>query len=168
MQAGFQSKIVKAVRPWLRGGYFYSTGDNNPNDDIHGTFFAILPTPRVYARFPFFNEMNNRDLFAELMLRPTKALTLRSDVHALWLANRNDLWYSGGGAFQPWTFGYSGRPSNGATSLATLYDIGADYQWTRALSTGLYFGYARGGAVVAHIFSGNDAKFGFLEVNYRF
>jgi hypothetical protein len=168
VQAGFQPKIVKAIRPWLRGGYFYSTGDNNPNDDIHGTFFAILPTPRVYARFPFFNEMNNRDLFGELMLRPAKALTLRSDVHGLWLANSHDLWYSGGGAFQPWTFGYSGRPSNGATSLATLYDIGADYQWTRALSTGLYFGYARGGAVVAHIFSGNDAKFGFLEVNYRF
>ncbi|MGO4885919.1 MAG: alginate export family protein [Bryobacteraceae bacterium] len=165
---GFQPKIVTRIHPWLRGGYFYSTGDNNPNDDIHGTFFAILPTPRVYARFPFFNEMNNRDLFGELMLRPAKGLALRSDVHGLWLANSHDLWYAGGGAFQPWTFGYSGRPSNGATGLATLYDISADYQWTRALATGLYFGYARGGAVVAHIFPGNDARFGFMEVNYRF
>src|ERR1039458_151924 len=84
VEAGFQPAIAKAVRPWLRGGYFYSSGDNNPNDGTHGTFFAILPTPRVYARFPFFNEMNNRDLFGELMLRPTKALTLRSDVHGLW------------------------------------------------------------------------------------
>jgi hypothetical protein len=169
VEGGFQPKIVKAVRPWLRGGYFYSGGDNNPNDNIHGTFFAILPTPRIFARFPFFNEMNNRDLFGELMLRPTKALTLRSDVHGLWLANSHDLWYSGGGAFQPWTFGYNGRPSNGATGLATLYDISADYQWTRGLATGLYFGYARGGAVVEHIFPENsDAKLGFLEVNYRF
>ena len=169
VEAGYQPAIVKAVRPWLRGGYFYSSGDSNPNDDIHGTFFAILPTPRVYARFPFFNEMNNRDLFGELMLRPYKSLTFRSDIHGLWLANKNDLWYSGGGAFQPWTFGYNGRPSNGATGLATLYDIGADYQWTHAISTGLYFGYARGGAVVAHIFpTGSDAKFGFVEVNYRF
>lgn len=169
VEAGYQPKIIQAVRPWLRGGYFYSTGDNNPNDNIHGTFFAILPTPRVYARLPFFNEMNNRDLFGELMLRPAKALTLRSDVHGLWLANKNDLWYSGGGAFQPWTFGFNGRPSNGATGLATLYDISADYQMTRALSTGLYFGYARGGAVVAHIFSGDsNAKMGFVEANYRF
>ena len=169
VEAGYQPAIVKAVRPWLRGGYFYSSGDSNPNDDIHGTFFAILPTPRVYARFPFFNEMNNRDLFGELMLRPYKSLTFRSDIHGLWLANKNDLWYSGGGAFQPWTFGYNGRPSNGATGLATLYDISADYQWTHAISTGLYFGYARGGAVVAHIFpTGSDAKFGFVEVNYRF
>jgi hypothetical protein len=83
--------------------------------------------------------------------------------------NSHDLWYSGGGAFQPWTFGYNGRPSNGATGLATLYDISADYQWTRGLATGLYFGYARGGAVVEHIFPENsDAKLGFLEVNYRF
>jgi hypothetical protein len=169
VEGGFQPKIVKAVRPWLRGGYFHSSGDNNPNDNVHGTFFAILPTPRIFARFPFFNEMNNRDLFGELMLRPSKALTLRSDVHGLWLANSHDLWYSGGGTFQPWTFGYNGRPSNGATGLATLYDISADYQWTRGLATGLYFGYARGGAVVEHIFPENsDAKLGFLEVNYRF
>ncbi len=169
VEAGYQPKILKAVRPWLRGGYFYSTGDNNPNDDTHGTFFAILPTPRVYARFPFFNEMNNRDLFGELMLRPAKRLTLRSDIHGLWLANSHDLWYSGGGAFQPWTFGFSGRPSNGATGLATLYDISADYQMLRALSLGVYFGYARGGAVVEHIFPGDsNAKLSFVEANYKF
>jgi hypothetical protein len=169
VEAGFQPKIAKALRPWLCGGYFYSSGDNSATDNTHGTFFAILPTPRVYARFPFFNEMNNRDLFAELMLRPAKGLTLRSDVHGLWLANKNDLWYSGGGAFQPWTFGFNGRPSNGATGLATLYDISADYQWTRGLSTGLYFGYARGGAVVAHIFPGDsNGTLSFVEANYRF
>jgi hypothetical protein len=168
-EGGFQPRILSAVRPWLRAGYFYSTGDGNPNDNVHGTFFAILPTPRVYARFPFFNEMNNRDLFGELMLRPRKNLTLRSDVHGLWLANRNDLWYSGGGAFQPWTFGYNGRPSNGATGLATLYDISADYQWTRAVSTGLYYGYARGGEVIRHIFpTDSNGALGFVEFNYRF
>jgi Alginate export len=169
VEGGFQPRIATRIRPWLRTGYFYSSGDGNPNDDVHGTFFAILPTPRVYARFPFFNEMNNRDLFGELMLRPRKDLTFRSDVHGLWLANSNDLWYSGGGAFQPWTFGYSGRPSHGQTGLATLYDISADYQWTRAVALGLYFGYAHGGEVVALTFPGNsNAKFGYLEVNYHF
>lgn len=169
VEAGFQPAILKPVRPWLRGGYFYSSGDGNANDGVHGTFFAILPTPRVYARFPFFNEMNNRDLFGELMLRPRKRLTLRSDVHGLWLANSHDLWYSGGGAFQPWTFGFNGRPSNGATGLATLFDISADYQMTRAVYLGLYYGYARGGAVVAHIFPGDtNSSLGFVEVNYHF
>jgi len=169
VQGGFQPKIVRAVHPWLRWGYFYSTGDGNPNDNVHGTFFAVLPTPRVYARFPFFNEMNNRDLFGELMLRPAKRLTLRSDVHGLWLANSHDLWYSGGGAFQPWTFGFNGRPSNGSTGLATLYDISADYQVWRPLALSLYYGYARGGAVIQHIFpTDSNGSLGYVEVNYRF
>ena len=169
VEGGFQPRILPQVKPWLRGGYFYSSGDGNANDNVHGTFFSILPTPRVYARFPFFNEMNNRDAFGELMLRPHRNLTLRTDAHGLWLANRNDLWYGGGGAFQPWTFGYTGRPSNGATGLATLLDTSVDYQWSRALSTGFYYGYARRGEVVRHIFpSGPNGQFGFVEVNYHF
>jgi hypothetical protein len=169
VEGGYQPAILKPVRPWLRGGYFYSTGDRNASDDTHGTFFAILPTPRVYARFPFFNEMNNRDAFGELMVRPAKRLVLRSDIHGLWLTDSHDLWYAGGGAFQPWTFGFNSRPSNGHTGLATLYDISADYNWPHGVSTGLYFGYARGGAVVASIFPENkDSKMGFVEVNYHF
>jgi hypothetical protein len=169
VEGGYQPAILKPLRPWIRSGYFYSSGDGNATDNTHGTFFAILPTPRVYARFPFFNEMNNVDLFGELMLRPAKRMSIRSDIHGLWLANKNDLWYSGGGAFQPWTFGFNGRPSNGATGLATLYDVSWDYQMTRALSLGLYFGYARGGEVIQKIFPvDHNAKMGFLEANYRF
>jgi len=99
----------------------------------------------VYARFPFFNELNNKDAFGQVELRPGKNLTIRSDVHGLWLANSADLWYTGGGAFQPWTFGFQGRPSNGHTGLATLYDISGDYNWKHGISVGLYFGYAVGG-----------------------
>jgi hypothetical protein len=113
--------------------------------------------------------MNNRDAFGELMLRPAKRLVLRSDIHGLWLTDSHDLWYSGGGAFQPWTFGFNSRPSNGHTGLATLYDISADYQWPHGVSTGLYFGYARGGQVVASIFpEDKNSKMGFVEVNYHF
>lgn len=169
VEAGYQPPILKAVRPWIRGGYFYSSGDGNAADNTHGSFFAILPTPRVYARFPFFNEMNNVDAFGELMVRPAKRMSIRTDIHGLWLANKNDLWYSGGGAFQPWTFGFAGRPSQGATGLATLYDVSWDYQATRNIGLGLYFGYARGGAVMERLFPvDHNAKMGFVEVNYRF
>jgi alginate export protein len=168
-EGGWQPTFASAVRPWIRGGYYYSSGDGNPADGTHGTFFAILPTPRVYARFPFFNSMNNTDLFAEVMLRPTKKLAIRSDVHGLWLSNKSDLWYTGGGAFQPWTFGFSGRPSNGATSLATLYDISGDYKWKHGVSVGLYFGYAVGGEVIKKIYPLNaDGALGYTELNYRF
>jgi hypothetical protein len=169
VEGGYQPKSAERVHPWFRGGYYYSSGDGNANDGTHGTFFAVLPTPRVYARFPFFDSMNNRDLFGEVMLRPTKNLTFRSDVHGLWLANKADLWYTGGGAFQPWTFGFSGRPSNGNTGLATLYDISSDYKWRHGISLGLYFGYAVGGPVIKKIYPENsNGALGFTELNYRF
>jgi hypothetical protein len=168
-EAGWQPTFAERLKPWFRGGYYCSSGDGNNTDDKHGTFFAIIPTPRVYARFPFFNTMNNRDAFGEVMLRPKKGWVLRSDVHGLWLSNRNDLWYTGGGAFQPWTFGYSSRPSGGNTKLANLYDISSDYAWKYGLSLGLYFGWAQGGQVIKSIYPTNaNGALGFTEINYRF
>ncbi len=168
LEAGVQPKLLQSVHPWIRGGYNYGSGDGNPKDGTHGTFFAILPTPRVYARFPFFNEMNNRDAFAEMVLRPSKTVSIRTDVHNLSLASANDLWYSGGGAFQPWTFGYQGRPSNGKSHLANLYDSSLDYAFNRAASIGFYYGYAKGEDVIRSIYKTANGQFGFVELNYRF
>ena len=168
LEAGIQPKFLKAVRPWIRGVYFYSTGDVNPYDRTNGTLFALLPTPRAYARFPFFNEMNNKDGFAEVITRPSKKVTIRTDVHHLALASKNDLWYLGGGAFQPWTFGYQGRPSNGKSSLANLYDASLDYAFHRAASIGFYYGFAQGGDVMKAIYRDANGQFGFIELNYRF
>ena len=86
--------FLRTVRPWLREGYDSGSGDGNPNDKIHATFFQVLPTPRVYARCPFFNmvnsrDMNSRDIFGELILRPGKAVAIRTDVHSLALADRH-------------------------------------------------------------------------------
>jgi hypothetical protein len=168
-EAGWQPHILPRLKPWLRGGYNYGSGDKNGADNTHGTFFQVLPTPRVYARFPFFNMMNNRDAFGEIMLRPSKKVTVRSDVHSLRLANRNDLWYSGGGAFQPWTFGYTGRASNGQSGLATLYDVSADYNAGRHLAIGAYYAHAAGKLVVQQIYpAGKNANFGYLEFTIKF
>ncbi len=168
-EAGWQPHFLARLKPWLRGGYDYGSGDNNPNDRTHGTFFQILPTARQYARLPFFNMMNNRDRFGELILRPAKAVAIRTDIHALTLANRHDLWYSGGGVFQPWTFGYTGRPSNGQSGLATLYDISVDYMVNRHFASAVYYGHASGKLVIQDVYPrGRDANFGYVELNYRF
>lgn len=148
LEAGFQPGVLPKIKPWIRGGFNYGSGDGNPNDSTHSTFFQVLPTPRIYARMPFFNLMNSRDAFGELILRPSKRLTLRGDVHSLALANSNDLWYSGGGAFQPWTFGYTGRASNCQKGLATLADIGADYSLNAHLALGAYYAHAAGSVAV--------------------
>jgi hypothetical protein len=168
-EAGWQPAGLTSLRPWLRVGYFRGSGDDDPNDEEHGSFFQILPTPRPYARMPFFDFINNQDLMAELILRPHRQLTARFDVHALRLTERNDLWYLGGGAFQPWSFGYVGRPSNGHRSLATLYDFSADYNVSTSLTLSGYLAHARGHSVVRSIYpQGRIGTFGYLEMTYRF
>jgi len=166
-EAGWQPAVLPVVKPWIRGGYDFGSGDRNATDGTHSTFFQVLPTPRIYARTPFFNMMNSKDAFGELVLRP-KRVTIRSDIHVLRLADPADLWYSGGGAFQATTFGYTGRPSNGQSTLGTLYDLSADVTLTPHVGVGGYFGYASGGLVTQAIYSGNAVHLGFFELNLRF
>src|SRR5205807_3269856 len=125
-----------------------ASGDGNPNDNVHGTFFQVLPTPRPFARFPFFNMMNNRDSFGILTLRPCASVTVSSEFHALRLSNPNDLWYAGGGVFQPWTFGYTGRAAGGRKSLGNLYDSTVEYRVNRRFTFNGYFGYAQDRAAI--------------------
>jgi len=123
----------------------------------------------VYARTPFFNQMNNTDAFGELTLRPSKYLALRSDVHSLKVANPADLWYSGGGAFQPSTFGFSGRTVSGATNLANLYDLSGDITVNSHIAVGIYYGYATGSAIPQAIYSSSDGlHFAYAEALLRF
>ena len=160
---------VKTWKPWLSAGYSFGSGDGNPNDATHGTFFQALPTPRVYARFPFYDMENNEDFYGSFNFHPHSKLAMRSEVHALRLANRNDLWYLGGGAFQPGTFGYVGRPSNGHRSLANVWDLSSDYQMTGYFSIGLYYAHAWGKAVLQSIYPKNpNAQFAYVETNLRF
>ena len=168
-EAGIQPGVLRSLKPWVRGGVDYGSGDKNPNDGTHGTFFQVLPTPRIYARMPFFNLMNTRDAFGEVILRPSKALSIRADVHSLRLAHKEDLWYLGGGAYQPWTFGYTGRVSNGQTGLATLYDLSADYALNAHVTLSAYYGHASGKTVLQSIYPDNrNGNFGYVELGYKF
>ena len=158
-----------ALKPWLSAGYSYGSGDDNPGDSRHGTFFQVLPTPRQYARFPFYNMMNNEDLYGTLSLRPVSKLSLRSELHGLRLASASDLWYQGGGAFQSGTFGYTGRPGNGSQSFSTVWDLSVDYPLTRFLSTTLYYAHASGMGTIATIYpNDHDGQLAYLETNIHF
>jgi len=168
-EAGFQPKILPALKPWLRGGYTWGSGSSDPNGNTHGTFFQILPTPRPYARFPFYNMMNNEDAFGALILRPHTKVTISSEYHSLRLSEAHDFWYSGGGVFQPWTFGYSGRSTFGRRSLGNLYDTSLEYRMNRKFTITAYYGHTQGLAAMKQIYpQGKDGEFGYLEGLYRF
>jgi hypothetical protein len=104
-----------------------------------------------------------------LILRPHAKITTSSEFHALGLSNANDFWYSGGGAYQPWTFGYTGRSTSGRSSLANLYDTNVEYRFNRKFTFTGYFGYAQGLAAMELIYpKGKDGKFGYIEMLYKF
>ena len=166
-EAGWQAPL--RVKPWISIGYSWGSGDGNPTDTRHGTFFQDLPTPRQYARFPFYNMMNNQDAYATFNIKPVSKLTLRSETHALRLSNASDLWYSGGGAFQPKTFGFTGRPSSTNRGLANVWDLSTDYQFTRSFAATLYYGHAWGKGVIASIYpKDSNGQLIFLETNFHF
>ena len=152
-------------RPWLRGGFFRGSGDRNPSDAVHGTFFPVMPTVRKYSLSTVYSLMNLNDVFAQLLLRPSSALNLRIDLHRLDLVTAADRWYAGSGATQKagTNFGYAGRRSNGATSLGTMLEGAADRAITRHWSINGYAGVMRGGEVVQRTFAGRWLTFGYIE-----
>lgn len=112
--------------------------------------------------------MNTEDAFEALLLRPHPKVTVSSEYHSLRLTNPNDLWYSGGGAFQPQTFGYAGRATSGKRSLGNLYDTSVEYRATRHMTFTGYLGYTQGLGVMKQIYpAGKDGRFGYLEALFR-
>jgi hypothetical protein len=167
-EAGWQPP-VRVIDPWFSVGYSYGSGDSNPNDNVHGTFFQILPTPRPFDRFPFYNMMNNEDFYGSAVFRLPHAFNVRSELHALRLDNAQDLWYGGGGAFQPHTFGYTGRASNGNRSLANVWDVSLEMPLRFRFSLTTYYAHAWGKSLIANIYpGGTNAQFGYVETTFRY
>ena len=152
-------------QPWARAGMLWASGDEDPADARHGTFFQMLPTVRRYALTALYSQMNSRDVFVQGLVRPLPALGLRADVRAVGLASARDHWYFGSGATQArgTQFGYATRPSHGSRDLATITELSAEFAVSRHWSLSGFFGVARGGEIVRHTFAGRTMTFGYFE-----
>ena len=152
-------------RPWIRAGWLHASGDEDPTDERHGTFFQMLPTSRRYALSTAYAQMNLRDLFAQVLFEPHRRVNARAEVHRLALARGADRWYSGSGATAERGdyFGYSARVSGGLTSLGTAIEGSADVQLTPRWSLNGYIGTVLGDDVVRATFAGDRLRFAYLE-----
>lgn len=150
---------------WLRSGVNVFSGDRDPADGTHGTFYPLLNTPRLYARTPFYGESNLQDIFVMAMLRPTPRTMVRADWHHTALDRTADRWYAAGGPFLPsGNFGLIGRPNpSGSRSIAQLIDIGVEQTLDQQTSVSAYLGWMRGGGVVRGIYPDGSGLMGFLE-----
>lgn len=166
-KGGLRLDTVRS-KPWLRGGKLRTTGDNNNADGTHNTFFQILPTPRVYARFPYFNSMNQQDEFIMLIDKPSPRLELRTDLHFMQLTAPNDLLYAGGGAFDNKVFGFTSKPGNGHGSMSSLYDISADYAVNPHIAITAYYTHAFAKTQLNAIYPNTrNANYGYIELTYK-
>jgi hypothetical protein len=167
VELGYRLQQVWA-QPWMRLGINSASGDQNPNDGIHQTFFQMLPTAWLYAQFPFYNMMNNQDVFAQWILDPDPRVSFRLDFHWLRLSSGNDLLYSGGGATKNNFFGFAGLPANGENELAYLTSFYLTVRPTSFLSFNALYAHAFGQAVISQTSAGNDGNYGFLEAVLSF
>jgi len=171
LEAGYQLTGLWA-RPWTRLGFFRGSGDPDPNDHVHETFFQMLPTARQYAQFPFYNMMNNQDTFAQLLLQPYRSLGLRSEFHWLRVVEGKDFFYSGGGATKDDFFGFAGGPPTGAPQgahqVGYLVDIAFTWKPTDLLTVYAYYGHVFGGDVVHQLYAGREANYAYVESTVAF
>ena len=80
-------------KPWFRVGYNYGSGDDDPNDGDHDTFYQLLPAARRYSLSVNYNLMNSHDFFAQLIIPGLyEGLLQRLDVHHIRLAEADDLY----------------------------------------------------------------------------
>ncbi|KPK22689.1 MAG: hypothetical protein AMK69_19270 [Nitrospira bacterium SG8_3] len=155
-------------KPWIRAGYYISSGDSDGMDSNHETFYQLLPTARKYALFPFYNMMNNEDFFIQAILKPKDNLLVRIDFHSLSLNESYDRWYMGAGPTvrEGNIFGYIARPSFGNDDLASVIDVIFNYDFSTNLSGSLYWGHAFGKEVIENIYAG-DKDGDYFSVEFK-
>jgi hypothetical protein len=168
-EIGYQFTEVM-FKPWIRAGYFRSSGDGNAKDGTHGTFFQVMPTVRLQAKFPFYNLMNLQDAFVQFSVAPTETTKLGVDFHHLALSESSDLFYGGSGATsRSAAFGYFGRASGGNHTVGQVVDVGFTHNLSKYFSWGAYYAHAFGSDVTRNAYQmKNDADYGFVEFTASF
>ncbi len=169
-EAGFQFTEV-LFKPWVRLGYSSGSGDTDSGDKDHETFFQMAPGTRKYQLLPFYDFMNSRDVFTQLILKFRENLLFRMEWHQISLSESEDRWYMGSGPTQESgsVFGYIGRPSGGDRNLASEWDMIADYEINKFFK--MIFCYSRvfGKEVIENLYTENDkAQFFSAEVQFKY
>lgn len=92
-QGGFTFTNAWAA-PRVGLGYTHGSGDDDPADDRSGTFDLLFGTNhRLYGNMDIAGLRNLHTPSLSLALKPARALTLRIEALAFWMAEGNDFFY---------------------------------------------------------------------------
>jgi hypothetical protein len=167
VEGGVRLEEVRG-KPWFRVGWNWSTGDSDKDDTDHHTFFQLLPTARLYAETPFYNLMNNQELFLNVAVDIADGFNIKAGASYLCAAQAEDLLYSGGGASTETQFGYGGASLAGSRELGTLASLQASYKFSSSLTVGAYYGHLFGQDGLDAAFSNSSLDYGFLEAIVKY
>jgi hypothetical protein len=167
VELGYQLPDVWG-KPWLRIGLNVASGDDDPTDGDHGTFFNMLPTNHLYYGFADQLAFQNlEDWFVQLRLAPHARLGLNLFVHQFRLQSSHDARYSGTGAFNKDAFGYNAQPSRGYAHVGTEYDVVATVALHRTLTLELGYAYLDGGALFDTM-ANEDVHWGYAMIELKY
>ena len=167
VELGYQLPNVFA-KPWLRIGLNVASGDDDPADGDHDTFFNMLPSNHPYYGFADQLAFQNLwDSFVQLRLAPHPMLALNLFVHQFRLLEQDDSRYAGTGAYDDTAFGFTASPSNGHRNLGTEYDLAATFTPHKAVTLEAGFAWLDGGAVF-QTSAERDVQFGYVALELRY
>lgn len=167
VEAGYQFPKIWGS-PWIRTGINSGSGDSDPNDGDHQTFFQMLPTVWLYAQFPFYNMMNNQDVFVQGILAPHPKVNVRLDFHRLRVNQDQDFVYSASGATNDRFFGYLGTPTGGFDDLAYVTHFMVGVKPFNYLALNFFYAHAFGQDIINANFDGKQGSYGYVEAIVSF
>jgi len=152
-ETGYQF-VQTPWKPWIRVGFAYASGDGDPDDSNHGTFFNYVPTNHKFYGYVDANAFSNLiDAYMQFLISPHKRVKFAVDGHLFWLASDDEVWIGGSGPFNDSVFGYAFR--NPAEGNDIEQNLGGEMDLTLIVKTldylTLQFGYS-------HFFGGNGVS----------
>ena len=167
LEAGYQLPDL-FLRPWLRAGVNAASGDANPADGAHGTFFNMLPTNHIYYGFADQLALQNLiDPFVQLRLSPHPMVALNLFAHWFRLTDSADERYSGTGVYNLDTFGFTGQPSHGLAHVGREYDVVATFTPHKALTIEGGWSWFEGGAMFS-LNRSQQLHFGYVMAELKY
>ena len=167
LNAGGGYAFDVAGTPRVGVAYSYATGDKNSADASWDGFQNLYPTNhKFYGQMDVFSWQNMHDLEANFKVSPSKSVTLKSEVHAFWLATNKDAWYRANGTTAV-------RPLNAAAKAANSF-AGAEADFTATWSVSKPVQVEAG---YSHFFAGSylkgtgaqsDADFTYVQLKVSF
>ena len=156
-----------AWKPRAGVEYNFGSGDSDPLDGDIETFQNLFPTNhKFYGQMDVFSWQNMHDLAAVVKIQPMKAVTVKAECHAFWLASTRRCLVSR-------QRGNSGAATDAGARNADNYagsEIDLTAQWTVNSHFTVEAGYSHffAGGYLSDTGASDDADFGYVQATVSF